>query len=110
MPSSKYRDLRNEIQDGNEGAVIKELKNLQKESKKPIGVIIQGLKQSITMPFSGSMANEARFYGSLNDKNKNKYQAAKEEKKKIFIDFMKIVENNRDKLSSNEIEKKELTD
>jgi hypothetical protein len=99
LPPSKYRDIRNAVQDGNEGNVIKHLKELEETTKKPLRQLIEGFKISLKMPFSGSKLMDARFFHSLGKEDQQKYKDAYMDKIRILENFEKMLLNNKEKLA-----------
>jgi hypothetical protein len=113
-PPSKYRDLRNALQDNNTDNAIDEWNALVKETaqksealhKEEFTVIYEktgikvplerrgieeklaaGFVHGLDKPFTGSNQNEIRFFNSLNATQKDEYKRALEERQIVLKHF-----------------------
>ncbi len=98
-PISKYRDVRNALQDKNLQKASKEWQRVvaveqKKEPDVTRGTIIKklahGFKIGLQHPFTGSKAREHEFYKSLDPVDKDAYNRAIQERKEVYNNFLKI--------------------
>jgi hypothetical protein len=95
-PPSKFRDLRNAVQDDAEGKVKSEWAKLLKENPKmKPQVLASHFRQSLFRPFTGSHKNDLLFRKELNDLQKEKFDTARKDRQRLYMKFRQIMAKNR---------------
>ena len=89
-PPSKYRDLRNSVQDQNPQAVKREWDALLKSEKGDKIKAVRGLRESLVRPITGSDATDKKFRDSLNQNDKDIFDAAKQDRVRCFLNFVRM--------------------
>jgi hypothetical protein len=87
---SKYRDLRNALQDNNIDKAVSEWQKLVKASDDP-SKVLSGFHTSLFKPIAGSKHNDLEFKQSLSDDDKKAYDAAEAARAVIW---RRLLENN----------------
>jgi hypothetical protein len=90
-PPSKFRDLRNAIQDGEEGRVYQEWDKLKKEGKLHNTELRAHFKQSLFKPFTGSAKGDKDFKKSLSPEDRKVYDAANFDRQRTYQNLLKIM-------------------
>jgi hypothetical protein len=75
----KYKALRDAMQDGNQKSMQTEFTKLKQTT--PPSKIREHFKLSLSRPFTGSAANDSKFYNSLDERGKDELQEAKDLRK-----------------------------
>jgi hypothetical protein len=90
-PPSKFRDLRNAVQDGNEDEVFSQWDKLKKETKLKNTELKEYFKKSMFHPFAGSAKAEKEFKHSLNEGDRQVYDAAIQDRNRYWQNFNKMM-------------------
>jgi hypothetical protein len=94
-PTSKFRDLRNYVQDGKEGKVKDEWERLSKETKTPPEELFRRFSQSTMRGFTGSAKGDESLYATLSGEDKKMFMVAKQDRIRLIKNLMKIL-NTKD--------------
>ena len=90
-PPAKFRDLRNAVQDGEEGGVYKHWDELLKGGKIHTTALKEHFRQSLFRPFTGSEKTEKAFRRSLSPEDRKIYDVAVMDKQRTWKNFLKIM-------------------
>ena len=88
---AKFRDLRNAVQDGEEGGVYKHWDELLKGGKIHTTALKEHFRQSLFRPFTGSEKTEKAFRRSLSPEDRKIYDVAVMDKQRTWKNFLKIM-------------------
>jgi hypothetical protein len=90
-PPSKFRDMRNALQDQADGDAVQHWQDLLDQTKLSPGVLQQHFHQSLFRPIAGSLANDIKFKKSLDAEGKLMYDAAQKDRERIWQNFQKML-------------------
>lgn len=88
-PVSKYQQLRYALEDNDAEKAHKEIERLVEGGMKRAD-IGKAFKLSVNHPFTGSKAHDKEFYNSLDEDDKQRFDAAVERRKEILRRFMSL--------------------
>lgn len=88
-PVSKYQQLRYALEDNDTEAAKKEIDRLVEGGMKKAD-IGKGFKSSVNHPFTGSKDHDHEFYKSLDEDDKQRFDAAVERRKEILRRFQSL--------------------
>jgi hypothetical protein len=91
---SRYRDLRNAVEDMAEARVYKEWDKIVKDAEKQKTTkakLLKGFHQSLFKPFTGSTEGDKKLYRSLNENDKLIYKEARKDRIRVWQNFRKIM-------------------